>query len=444
MRHYLIRGGEIVNENKRFFADILIKGDRIANIGPNLSCEARHRVIDAAGSYVLPGVIDDQVHFREPGFTHKATIHSESRAAVAGGVSSFMEMPNTRPPTTDMPQWEKKNQIAKQHSLANYAFYMGATSSNIELLKSLDPRHLCGIKVFVGSSTGELLLDDEKALEEVLKQLPHLIAVHSEDERILRQNEQRYKERFGEQVPMHCHAEIRSREGCFLSTQKLVSMAKKYGTRLHILHLSTAEEIALFAPGSVANKRITAEACIHHLWFSDQDYASLKGLLKANPSVKTSQDRQALWQALAQDKIDLVASDHAPHTLEEKQQPYFSCPSGLPLVQHSLVAMLEKTREGLISIESVVEKMCHNPARLFNVAHRGFLREDYFADLAVVLPEAFEVSDENTHSQCGWSPFSGQRFHYRISHTFVSGHLAYSHGTFDESTQGQALVFARS
>ncbi|MCE1198394.1 MAG: dihydroorotase [Marinilabiliales bacterium] len=453
MKDLIIKNAKVVNEGKILRdTSLLIREGIIEKIfreevPANLLAQAD--VLDAAGKYLLPGVIDDQVHFREPGLTHKGDIASESRAAVAGGITSFMEMPNTQPPATTQELLEQKYQIAAKCSLANYSFYMGATNDNLEELLKTDPSRVCGIKVFMGASTGNMLVDNPQTLSELFSQSPMLIAVHCEDEATIQFNLAQAREKFGDAIPVTEHPKIRDTRACFNSSSKAVELAKKYGTRLHILHLSTAAELALFETGPIRNKKITAEVCVHHLWFSDADYERLGSKIKWNPSIKSANDRSALWKALLDNRIDVVATDHAPHTLEEKSRPYSAMPSGGPLVQHSLVAMLEMSRNGKISIERIVEKMCHAPAELFAIEKRGYIRKGYKADLVLVDTGKWQVTTENIHSKCGWSPLEGESFSYFISHTFVNGRLVYENnlpgqpGQFHETTTGERLSFKR-
>ena len=441
----LIVNAKIVNEGNVFESDVLIKGQFIEKLGKDLQSHAADTVIDAAGKIVMPGAIDDQVHFREPGLTHKATIYTESKAAVAGGVTSFMEMPNTVPPAFTQKLLEDKYQIASQRSLANYSFFMGASNDNLEEVLKTDIQKICGLKIFMGSSTGNLLVDDPKTLEGFYSRFPSLIATHCEDEPTIRKNTEEYRAKYGEEIPVAYHPFLRSHEACYLSSSFAIGLAKKYGTRLHILHISTARETELFDNTvSLSQKKITAEACIHHLWFSDEDYKRLGMLIKWNPAIKTKDDRQAIFNAVLDNRIDVVATDHAPHTWEEKQNTYFNAPAGGPLIQHSVVAMLEFFQQGKIALERVVEKMCHNPAILFQIEKRGFIREGYFADLALVdLNKPWKVEKSNVLAKCGWSPFEGQTFKSNITHTFVSGHLAYADGQFNETIKGQRLLFNR-
>lgn len=445
MKTTLILNANIVNEGKVFEGDVLIKGKYIEKVGKNLSSAGVDRVIDAKGKHLLPGAIDDQVHFREPGLTHKGSIHSESRAAVAGGVTSFMEMPNTVPPAFTQALLEDKYAIASKSSLANYSFYIGASNDNLDEVMKTDLTRVCGLKIFMGSSTGNLLVDDPKTLEGFYSRFPSIIATHCEDEATIRKNTQEFKDKYGEEVPVMCHPQIRSEEACYKSSSFAVGLAKKHGTRLHILHISTAKETELFDSSiPLEQKKITAEACIHHLWFDDSDYKRLGMFLKWNPAVKTKKDQEAIFKAVLEDRIDVIATDHAPHTFEEKKNSYFKAPSGGPLVQHSLVAMLEFYLLGKITLEKVVQKMCHNPAILFQIEGRGYIREGYFADLVLVdLTSPWKVSKDNILAKCGWSPFEGTTFRSSVTHTFVSGHLAYSEGNLDESVPGERMLFNR-
>lgn len=403
------------------------------------------QVIDAHGKWLIPGVIDDQVHFRDPGLTQKGDLFTESRAAVAGGVTSFMEMPNTVPNTLTQELLEQKYKMAREKSLANYSFYMGASNDNLTEVVKTDPRTVCGVKVFMGASTGNMLVDNPDTLEGIFKHSPTLVAVHCEDEETIRSNTSLFREQYGENIPISAHPLIRSRQACFKSSKLAVELALKHNTRLHILHLSTADEMQLLSnKPSNSGKRITAEVCVHHLWFSDEDYARLGSWIKWNPAIKSDSDREALLAALLDGRIDVVATDHAPHTAQEKSNSYFLCPSGGPLVQHSLVAMLEMSRDEKLSPEMVVEKMCHAPARIFGVDRRGFVRQGYHADLVLVDPESpWTVDTDNILYKCGWSPFEGQTFHSKVTHTFVGGHLAWHNNQFDESHLGERLLFNR-
>ena len=445
METILIANANIVNEGKVLQGDIFIKGNHIDAIGKDLSGRNAGKVIDAKGQYLFPGAIDDQVHFREPGLTHKANIYTESRAAVAGGVTSFMEMPNTVPPTFTQELLEQKYQIASQTSLANYSFFMGAANDNLDEVMKTDISKVCGLKIFMGSSTGNLLVDDPKTLELYFSRYPSLIAAHCEDEQTIKRNAAAFKEKYGEDVPIECHPLIRSAEACYLSSSFAVGLAKKHGTRFHILHISTAKETSLFDNSiPLKDKKITAEACIHHLWFNDADYKKLGTLIKWNPAVKTSIDQNEIFKAVLDDRIDIIATDHAPHTWEEKQNKYFGAPSGGPLVQHSLVAMLDFYHQGRISLERIADKMSHNPAIAFQIKDRGFIREGYFADLALVdLNDPWKVGKDNIEAKCKWSPFEGHEFRSKVKKTWVSGHLAYEEGKFDETQKGKRLHFNR-
>ena len=446
MKSILIANANIVNEGKVFEGDVLIKGGFIDAIGGVLSSESADVVIDAKGKFLLPGAIDDQVHFREPGLTHKATIYTEARSAVAGGVTSFMEMPNTIPPVFTIPLLEEKYGIASRDSLANYSFFMGASNDNLDEVMKVDIKKVCGLKIFMGSSTGNLLVDDERKLEAFFSRFPSLIATHCEDEATILKNAAAFREKYGDDVPVEFHPIIRSAEACYLSSSFAVSLARKHGTKLHILHISTARETELFDKQiPLHQKKITAEACVHHLSFNQADYQRLGTLLKWNPAIKTKADQEGVFKALLDDRIDVVATDHAPHTLEEKKNPYFKAPSGGPLIQHSLVAMLEFCHEGKISVEKVVQKMSHNPAIVFQISRRGFIREGYFADLVLVdMNQPWKVEKDNILSKCGWSPFEGRAFRSRVTHTFVSGHPVYAEGKFDESQKGHRLLFERN
>ncbi len=438
----LIVNAKIVNEGKVIEGDVLIRDERIEKIGAHLSVKDA-TIIDAKGHYLLPGVIDDQVHFREPGLTHKATIYTESRAAVAGGVTSFMEMPNTVPPTFTQELLEQKYAIASRDSLANYSFFMGASNDNLEEVLKTDLKEVCGLKIFMGSSTGNLLVDDPKILEGFFSRFPGLIASHCEDEPTIRKNSEEFRKKYGEDIPIEYHPLIRSEEGCYKSSSFAVGLAKVHGTRLHILHISTAREVQLFDNVlPLEKKKITAEACIHHLWFNDGDYARLGTKIKWNPAIKAKHDQEAILQAVLDNHIDVIATDHAPHTLEEKQNTYFKAPSGGPLVQHSLVAMLEFFHQGKITLEQIVQKMSHNPAILFRIEERGFIREGYFADLVLVnLNSPWMVEKKNILAKCSWSPFEGTTFQSGVSHTWISGHLGYEKGIVMEGPSGKRLSF---
>jgi dihydroorotase len=439
----LIVNANIVNEGKVFQGDVLINNERIEQIGKGISVPDVKRVIDAKGKYLFPGAIDDQVHFREPGLTHKGTIQSESRAAVAGGVTSFMEMPNTNPPTFTQALLEEKYQIASRTSLANYSFYIGASNDNLDEVLKTDLTSVCGLKIFMGSSTGNLLVDKPEMLEAFFSRFPGLIATHCEDEATIRNNSAVFKEKYGEDVPIEAHAQIRSAEACYKSSSFAVSLAERFKTRLHILHISTAKETSLFDNKvPLDQKLITAEACVHHLWFNDSDYKRLGTLIKWNPAVKTAQDQSAILEAVLDGRIDVIATDHAPHTFHEKRNHYFKAPSGGPLVQHSLTAMLEFYHQGKISLDAIAQKMAHNPAILFRIQERGFIREGYFADLVLVdLNAPWQVDKTNIVAQCGWSPFEDYTFKSQLTHTFVSGHLAYENGRLNDQKKGKRLSF---
>ena len=440
----LIKNAKLVNEGKIYESDVLIENQKIKKISKKISTDA-DQIIDAKGLHMLPGVIDDQVHFREPGLTHKATIYTESKAAVAGGITSFMEMPNTNPQTLTQELLEDKYLIASKKSLANYSFFMGASNDNLEEVLKTNPKNVGAIKIFMGSSTGNMLVDKKDVLEEIFAKSTMLIAVHCEDETIIKENIKKAKQKFGEEVPISEHPKIRSTEACFKSSSMAVKLAKKHNTRLHVFHISTEKEIELFDNKiPLKDKKITAEVCIHHLWFDEVNYKEKDTLIKWNPAVKTGRDREALFQALLNDKLDVIATDHAPHTLREKNNSYFKAQSGGPLVQHSLPAMLKFCKKGKISITKVVEKMCHNPAICFKVENRGFIREDYFADLVLVdLNNPWQVDKENILYKCGWSPFEGETFNAKVTHTLINGHMAYEYGNFDESKNGMRLTFDR-
>jgi dihydroorotase len=438
-----ITNARIVNEGKVWEGEVLIKGSYIEKVDRHINSPAP--VIDAGGNYLIPGAIDDQVHFREPGLTHKATIYTESRAAVAGGVTSYMEMPNTVPPAFTQSLLEEKYQIASRDSLANYSFFMGASNDNLEEVMKTDIKKVCGLKIFMGSSTGNLLVDDPSVLEGFYSRFPGLIATHCEDEPTIRHNTNVFRQKYGEDMPVHFHPQIRSEEACYKSSSMAIALAQKHGTNLHILHISTAKETTLFDNSlPLEKKKITAEACIHHLWFSDQDYDRLGTYIKWNPAIKTKDDQQAILQALLDNRIDVIATDHAPHTREEKSNNYFQAPSGGPLVQHSVVAMMELVHQKKISIETIVQKMSHNPALLFKIEKRGFIREGYFADLVIVNPnKPWQVRKENILAKCGWSPFEGVLFQSMITHTWVSGHLAFINGQLREGRSGERIMFKR-
>ena len=444
MSKYLIKNGTIVNENTIQVADILVDNNVILKIDKSIS-DSNATVIDASGKYIFPGIIDDQVHFREPGLTHKGTIASESRAAVAGGITTYMEQPNTNPQTTTIEKLEEKFALAANSSFANYSFLFGGTNDNLEELKKLDKNACSGVKLFLGSSTGNMLVDNEEVIEKIFRNTEMVISAHCEDETTIKNNLAKYKEQYGDDIPTKYHPLIRSAEACYLSSSKAIALAKKTGARFHVFHLSTGIETSLFRNDiPLKDKKITAEVCLHHLWFSDEDYASKGNLIKWNPAVKTAEDRAQLWEAFLDDRIDVLATDHAPHTLEEKDNVYTKAPSGGPLVQHALPAILEKYHQGKISLEKIVEKMCHNPAILFEIDRRGYIREGYFADLVLVdLKNSWTVTKENIAYKCGWSPFEGNTFNSKISHTFVNGHLAYENGNFSEKRNAKRLTFNR-
>jgi len=445
-RKILIKNARLVNEGQTTESDLYIEEGRIVKIAPNLSQrDSDTQIIDAAGSYVLPGIIDDQVHFREPGLTHKGDIYSESKAAIAGGITSYIEQPNTKPAATTIEKLEAKYTIAAEKSFANYAFNMGGANDNLEELKKIDPRWVPGVKVFMGSSTGNMLVDDQKALEAIFSQVNIPIITHCEDEATIKANLAAAEAKYGANIPMEMHPLIRSREACYKSSSMAVELAKKFGSRLHVFHISTAEECELFDNKlPLAEKKITAEACIHHLWFNSEQYAEKGSLIKWNPAVKDESDRLAIFKAVVDGKIDVIATDHAPHTWEEKNNPYLSAPSGGPLVQHAIPAMMEFVRDHKISVEMLVEKMCHNPAILFNIKDRGFLREGYWADICIVDPSRpWRVSKENILSKCGWSPFEETTFKARVTHTFVNGSLVWDNGKISENKAAQRLEFDR-
>ncbi|MBA9073649.1 dihydroorotase [Flavobacterium gossypii] len=446
MKSVLIKNAKIVNEGTIFEGDVLIENEFIVEIAETISAKSSStKIINAEGNYLIPGAIDDQVHFREPGLTHKGDIASESRAAVAGGITSFIEMPNTNPQSTTIELLEEKFKIASEKSVANYSFMFGGTNDNLEEILKVNPKTVAGLKLFLGSSTGNMLVDNEEVLEKIFASTPLLIAVHCEDEETIKNNLAKYKEEYGDDIPMKFHHLIRSEEACYISSSKAIELAKKTGARLHVFHLSTAKEMKLFTNKiPLEEKKITAEACIHHLWFTNEDYDKKGTLIKWNPAVKTQADKDALWEALLDDRIDVIATDHAPHTLEEKKNPYTSAPSGGPLVQHAVVAMFEAFHQGKISVEKIVEKMAHNPAKIFKIEKRGFIKEGYYADLAIVnagLP--WSVKKENILYKCGWSPFEGFTFKSRITHTFVNGELVYNNFKVKDARAGMRLEFDR-
>jgi dihydroorotase len=441
----LIKNAKIINEGKIFESDLLIKNDIIFKICKNIKADHDCKVIDAKGKILIPGVIDDQVHFREPGLTHKATINSESKAAIAGGITSYIEMPNTIPQTTTLLELNNKFKIAERNSHANYSFMFGGTNENIEEIKNIDSKKVAGLKLFLGSSTGNMLVDEESVLKNIFLNTDLLISVHSEDENIINENINKYKSKYGSNIPFELHPIIRSEKACLKSTKRIIKLAKETGARLHVFHLSTESESLLFENNiPLKDKKITSEVCVHHLWFSDEDYKEKQSYIKWNPAIKTKQDRHALWKALNNDRIDVVASDHAPHTIEEKSNSYLECPSGGPLVQHALVSMIEHHLNNKITLEKIVTKMCHNPADLFQISNRGFIREGYYADLVLIdLEKPWTVNKKNILYKCNWSPFEGVEFNSSISKTFVNGKLVYDEGIFDKKLHGKQLTFNR-
>lgn len=437
----LLRNGRLVNEGRIEEADLLIEGERIARIGPG-PVPAGAEVVDLDGRYVLPGLIDDQVHFREPGHPAKGTIESESRAALAGGVTSFLDMPNNAPPAVTLAAIAEKRASAARTSYANYGFYLGATNTNLDEIRRASAAEVCGIKVFMGASTGNMLVDDSATLERIFAEARVPIAVHCEDTPMILEAERRFRERYGEDVPISAHPEIRSAAACYASSSRAVELARRHGARLHVLHLSTERELELFEPGPIEGKHITAEVCVHHLWFEQSEYERLGARIKCNPAIKTVRDRDALVRAVVEDRIDVIATDHAPHTLEEKSRRYFEAPSGLPLVQHSLVMLLEQHRAGLLSLATIVEKTAHNPARLFGIVDRGFIREGWYADLAVVdLAAATRVTSDSVLYRCGWSPLEGETFHSAVHMTVLNGRIAYRNGAISPERLARPLEF---
>ena len=445
MSKILIKGAKVVNEGRTALLDVLIEGERIAAIAANMSITSDMEVIDATGKFLLPGCIDDQVHFREPGLTHKATIGTESKACLAGGITSFLEMPNTNPQTTTAQAYNDKLDVAAQTSWVNYGFLFGGTNDNLDEIKAIDPKMTPGLKLFLGSSTGNMLVDDPDTLKNIFSAFQLPIAVHCEDEQTIRANLAEYVEKYGDDIPIEHHPDIRSAEACYLSSSKAIALAKETGARLHVFHLSTARETALFQNDvPLAKKQITSEVCIHHLWFSDEDYAQKGTHIKWNPAVKSAADRAGLWEALNDDRIDIIATDHAPHTLEEKDQVYTKAPSGGPMVQHALAVMLECVNQGKISLEKVVEKMCHNPAILFSIKERGYIRTGYYADLVLVdINQAHTITRDNLLYKCGWSPLEGTTLRGAVTHTFLNGLLMYEHGHIKEVNHAKHLSFTR-
>lgn len=442
----LIKNAQIVNEGTITTGDVLVQNDRIAEIGESISVKsADTKVIDADGCYLIPGMIDDQVHFREPGLTHKANIETESKAAVAGGITTFIEMPNTVPQATTIELLEQKFDRAAETSWANYSFMFGGTNDNLEEILKVDKHNVAGLKLFLGSSTGNMLVDDPEVLEKIFSSTDMVISVHCEDEATIRANTEKFKSEYGDDIPMASHPVIRSAEACYLSSSKAIELAKKTGARLHVFHLSTERETHLFDNSiPLEEKQITSEVCIHHLWFSTEDYAEKGSHIKWNPAVKTAEDREGLWKALLDDRIDVIATDHAPHTLEEKAQVYTKAPSGGPLVQHALVALFEAHLKGKISVEKIVEKAAHNPAILFQIKDRGYIRKGYKADLVLIDPNApWSVNRDNVLYKCGWSPFEGSVFKSRVTHTLVNGVLVYENGKFPNASKAERLTFNR-
>ncbi|MFA8449801.1 MAG: dihydroorotase [Bacteroidales bacterium] len=448
-----IEGGKVVNDGESYFADLILNDGKIEHVLENV-CRSERKfrqekgdideIINAQGMLVIPGVIDDQVHFRDPGLTQKADIYTESRAAVAGGTTSFMEMPNTNPPALTQELLEYKYKIAAKKSLANFSFYMGTSNDNIEEVKKTNPKNVCGIKVFMGSSTGNMLVDKKETLEQIFSQAPTLVAVHCEDENTVQANMKAAREKYGEDVPFSQHPIIRSAEACYMGSSLAIELAKKHNTRLHVLHLTTGKETELFESGNVEDKNITVEVCVHHLNFNDKDYEIHGSKLKYNPAVKTEKDREQLWDALLDDRIDYIATDHSPHTAEEKDNTYFKAPSGGPLVQHSLMLMLEYVKKGKWTYEKLVEKMCHAPAKAFKIDNRGYIKQGYQGDIVLIKPETpFKVDRENMLSKCKWSLFDGVTFNHSIYATFVNGNLVYKDGKFFEEKMGERLLFNR-
>ena len=446
MKRTIIKNAKIINEQKIFESDILIEGSFITKISESISPNFPNtKIIDAEGNFIIPGLIDDQVHFREPGLTHKGDIYSESRAAVAGGITSYFEMPNTKPSTTTTEQLKNKFDLAKDNSIANFSFMFGGTNSNLDEILKNNIKEIPAIKLFLGSSTGNMLVDDLDSLENIFSNVEIPIAVHCEDEKTVKENLKMHIENFGDDIPINYHPKIRSEEACFISSSMAVNLAKKTGARLHVFHLSTAKELELFSNQiPLSQKKITSEVCIHHLTFSDEDYDKFGSRIKWNPAVKTSNDREKLWEALNNDLIDVVATDHAPHTIDEKQNPYTSCPSGGPLVQHSLVSMLDGYHNEKITLENIVQKMCHNPAILFDIDKRGFIREGFYADLVIFdIKNPWKVSKDNLMYKCNWSPFENKSFRSRVLHTLVNGNIVFSNGKIIESAMGMKINFDR-
>ena len=447
MNKTLIKNARVVNEGKIKKRDVLIDGDVILKISKHINVNATDvNIIEADNNYLIPGLIDDQVHFREPGLTHKATIETESKAAVAGGITSFIEMPNTVPQSTTIARLEEKFLIAKNTSWANYSFMFGGTNDNLNEILKVDPKNVAGLKLFLGSSTGNMLVDNPEVLEEIFKKTDLLISVHCENEKTIKNNLDAYLDKYGEDIPVEMHPKIRNEEACYISSSKAIELAKKTGARLHVFHLSTQKETNLFSNHKpLSEKKITAEVCVHHLWFSEEDYKKKGTYIKWNPAIKSKKDREGLWEALLDDRIDVIATDHAPHTIEEKRNKYTQAPSGGPLVQHALVALLEMYHKGKISLEKIVEKACHNPAILFQIKERGYIREGYKADLVLIdLESPWTVHKENILYKCHWSPFEGTTFKSKVTHTFVNGTLTYENFKFPNKSIPQRLTFNRS
>lgn len=444
MKEIVFKEARMINRGRIIEGDLLVRDDRIERVDHSIQLKGRATEIAVGGRFLMPGVIDDQVHFREPGLEHKATIHTESKAAIAGGVTSFMEMPNTKPAALTQELLEAKYKIASTQSWANYSFFMGAGNDNLEEVLKTDPEKVCGVKIFMGSSTGNLLVDNRETLEKLFQSCPTLIATHCEDEHTILNNLAEARITYGEHIPPSAHPWIRNHEACYLSSSLAVELAKKYNTRLHILHISTEKEIQLFEKGSVENKRITSEACVHHMFYSDQDYITLGNQIKCNPAIKTAEDRDAILAAVLDDRIDIIASDHAPHTWDEKSQPYLDAPSGLPLVQHELLMMLSHWREDRITLEKIIEKMCHAPALCFRIKERGFLDEGYFADVVMIdLEKETYVNKDNILYKCGWSPLEGMHLPGAIEGTWVNGVLAFENGKVVGDPSGRRLSFGK-
>lgn len=440
----LIKNAKVVTDNTISGIDILVENEFIVKLGKDLS-DSSAKIIDATGKYVIPGIIDDQVHFREPGLTHKANIYTESKAAVAGGVTSYMEMPNTKPAALSLELLENKYKIGNQDSLANYSFYMGTSNDNPDIALSINTKEVCGIKIFMGSSTGNMLVDNPKTLEKIFCNSDVPVAIHSEDEETITKNTKQFIEKYGENIPMSAHPDIRNREACEICTIRAIDIAKSCNGRLHVLHITTADELKYFTNTiPLKDKRITSEVCVHHLYFDSQDYIEFGSLIKCNPAIKLKSDKDSLFEALLDDRLDIIATDHAPHTWAEKQNPYLTAPSGVPLIQHTLNMMLDFYHQGKISLEKIVDKMCHKPAEMFQIEKRGHIREGFYADLAIVdINKIWEVNKFNIYYKCAWSPFEGKQLKGYITDTIVSGHHAYSNGKFDESKKGLRLRFER-